>query len=164
MTKKPAFVAQELARLKSQSVALKKIYKAPFTIIGSDQICVFEDQLLDKPGSLENNLEHLKKLQSKSHTLITAVCLIYQINENENLKYIEFLDHTELKMKPLTDLEILAYVKKDKPFDCAGGYKFESLGHTLLDIIKSEDLSSIEGLPMIKCLKYLKQLENLVDG
>lgn len=157
--KGPLYVAKELAKLKSESIAFKNSYTAPFVIIGSDQVCVFENQILDKPGSFENNFIHLKKLQSKTHTLITAVCYIYKLKQDDPFKYIEFYNETRLTMKPLTDEDIRSYLKKDAPYDCAGGYKFESQGHTLIDHIKSEDLTAIEGLPMKECLKQLSFLD-----
>lgn len=152
----PLVIAQKLARIKSENVLKQITFKTPFIIIGSDQVCVHNNEILDKPGNFENNLAHLKRLQSDTHSLITAVCCIVKKSSDQPEDYIEFYDQTDLLMKPLTDLQIAEYLKADQPFDCAGGYKFESLGHTLIKEISSNDKTAIQGLPMNQCLQVFK--------
>jgi septum formation protein len=154
----PLETAQKLAFLKSNNIILNHKLDAPFVVIGSDQICVFNQQILDKPGSFEKNLEHLKILQNNTHSLITCVCLLYKVTNSDIIKKIEFYNQTDLRMKPLSDQQIINYVEQDKPFDCAGGYKFESLGHTLIDKVITDDETSIQGLPMNLLLKHLDDL------
>jgi septum formation protein len=45
--------------------------------------------------------------------------------------------------------EIRRYVARDEPYDCAGGFKAESLGISLLESIESSDPSALIGLPLI---------------
>lgn len=152
----PLVIAQKLARIKSENVLNQITFKAPFVILGSDQVCVHNNEILDKPGNFENNRAHLQRLQSDTHSLITAVCCIIKKSADMPEDYIEFYDQTDLLMKPLTDLQIEEYLKADQPFDCAGGYKFESLGHTLIAEITSKDKTAIQGLPMNQCLQIFK--------
>ncbi len=158
--KGPLIVAQTLAHDKAMKVAEimmnEKEFKTPWLIIGSDQVCVFKNEIFDKPETFENNFAHLKKLQGQMHSLITCVCLIHVTDfENKNFKKIEFYDQTNLVMKSLSDQQITDYLNLDKPFDCAGGYRFESHGHKLMSEVITQDESSIQGLPMIKILGYL---------
>ena len=41
--------------------------------------------------------------------------------------------------------EIERYVEREKPFDCAGGFKAEALGITLFERMDSEDPTAIVG-------------------
>lgn len=154
----PLYVAQVLARLKSENVESQLKDLNDYIIIGSDQVCVFNDQILNKPGNFKNNLNQLLKLQGQTHSLITAVCLIYKRAHESESHQIHFYDQTDLHMKPLTTSEIEAYLRKDQPFDCAGGYKFELNGRALMDKIVSVDLTAIQGLPMKAITKHLEAI------
>lgn len=180
----PLYIAQILARRKAEKVAQMIVKEpmsfssedSPIIIIGSDQVCVFNNDIFDKPETFENNFIHLKKLQGQMHSLITCVCLIiFKIknpttddvgelidhkNENPYSQILEFYNKTDLIMKPLTDSQIVDYLKLDQPFDCAGGYRFESHGHGLMEKVLTEDESSIQGLPMIETLKHLQRFTN----
>lgn len=46
-------------------------------VIGSDQTCACEGELLHKPGDFANACEQLTRLSGKTHQLFTAVCLLY---------------------------------------------------------------------------------------
>jgi septum formation protein len=59
------------------------------------------------------------------------------------------LDTTSVFFRALTAKEIERYVEREKPFDCAGGFKAESLGITLFESIESKDPTALIGLPLI---------------
>lgn len=141
-------IGLKLAEAKAESI-LKIAPDA--VVIGGDQLCVFENKIFNKPGTIEKNIEHLKLMNGKTHYLFTCVCIV-----NKSHKVL-FSDTVELKMKTLSDKEIETYVNKDKPLDCAGGYKYESLGHTLFQSVRTEDLTSIQGLPLKQTLDILKK-------
>jgi len=119
-------------------------------VIGGDQVSLFENSILGKPGNNENAFAQLKLLQGKTHHLVTAVCLIGP-NGRE-----AFIDKTTLKMRALTDREISSYIEMDNPLDCAGSYKIEKLGISLFDSIDTEDHTAIVGLPLMKLSKVLR--------
>ena len=54
-----------------------------------------------------------------------------------------------MKLRPLSDAEIDRYIEREKPFDCAGGFKAEALGITLFERIDTEDPTAIVGMPLI---------------
>jgi septum formation protein len=62
---------------------------------------------------------------------------------------LSHVDTTAVKLRPLSDIEIDRYIEREKPFDCAGGFKAEALGITLFERIDSEDPTAIVGLPLI---------------
>ncbi|WP_254507394.1 Maf family protein [Anatilimnocola floriformis] len=145
----PEQIARELARAKAEEVAARYPSAA---VIGSDQVCTCDGQILGKPGTAELAIEQLQFLAGKTHRLITAVCVISG-NEIEQLR-----DVTELKMRPLTQGEIERYVAADQPLDCAGSYKLECLGISLFESITSADHTAITGLPLALVAKVLRDL------
>jgi septum formation protein len=59
------------------------------------------------------------------------------------------LDTTTVFFRSLSPGEIERYVEREKPFDCAGGFKAEALGITLFESIESKDPTALIGLPLI---------------
>lgn len=151
-------IAQKLARLKCETVFNQTELQPPMIVVGSDQVCLHKGQILDKPGNMENNVRHLMKMQNSTHSLLTAVCMIFKKDLSHDPQYFEFYDQTDLTMKALSEDEIRLYINQDQPFDCAGGYKYESLGHTLMVGIKSKDITAIQGLPMMACQEIFEKL------
>jgi len=147
LNKSPLELAEALSQGKAHSFS-----SDGRTIIAGDQLVDFNGQVLGKSGSFEKAFHQLKTLSGKSHNLITAVTIL----SDEHKFHINHL--TTLTMKNLTDAEIVSYLKKDQPFDCAGSYKIEKHGLILFDEIKTDDFSAIQGLPMIWISKKLKEL------
>ena len=54
-----------------------------------------------------------------------------------------------MRFRELSEAEISRYVDLERPYDCAGGFKCEGLGITLLDQIDSRDPTALIGLPLI---------------
>jgi len=121
-------------------------------IIGSDQICELGNHRLDKPGSQENAIIQLTQMSGKTHRLITSVAVV------SPLKTSVATNITAMKMRELKFEEIAAYVKTDNPIDCAGSYKIEKAGLSLMESVDTEDPSAIQGLPMIALTKALSDL------
>ena len=143
----PRKIAEELAKLKAQR-ALRGLDEVS---IGSDQVLDLEGKLLGKPGGQEKAIEQLLELQGREHTLITAVCIAE--DDGEHL----FTSIAKMKMRPLDKEAITRYVDYDKPFDCAGSYKLESLGVSLFESIDVDDSTGIVGLPLIKLCEFLRK-------
>jgi septum formation protein len=145
----PTQIATELAKLKALAVFNKR---PEACVIGSDQVCVLNGELLSKPGSKENAILQLQKMQGIHHELITAVTILYPQGE------INFHNRTLLFMRSLTLSEITRYVEEDLPLDCAGSYKLESKGIKLFEKIEMDDHTSIIGLPLIQLNNHLLKI------
>ncbi len=145
----PTQIATELAKLKALAVFKKR---PEACVIGSDQVCVLNGELLSKPGSKENAILQLQKMQGIHHELITAVTILYPQG------VINFHNRTLLFMRPLTLSEITRYVEEDLPLDCAGSYKLESKGIKLFEKIEMDDHTSIIGLPLIQLNNHLLKI------
>ena len=145
----PTQLAMELARLKALAVFTKR---PEACVIGSDQVCMLNGELLSKPGTVEKGIAQLTKMQGQHHELITAVTIFSPHGE------INFHNRTLLFMRPLTFDQIKSYVESDRPLDCAGSYKLETKGIKLFEKIEMDDHTSIIGLPLIQLNNHLLQL------
>jgi septum formation protein len=145
----PLALAEVLARGKAASVAQLEPEAA---IIGSDQLVSFDGQVFGKPGSADRAVDQLGAMSGRSHELITSLVVIHADRE------FVHTDVTRLRMRRLTRAELERYVAADRPFDCAGSYKFEERGISLFDRIESADHTAITGLPLIALVGILREL------
>ena len=65
-------------------------------------------------------------------------------------------DTTTVVFRTLQAAEIERYIEREAPFDCAGGFKAESLGVALFERITSEDPTALVGLPLIWVAQALR--------
>jgi len=120
-------------------------------ILGSDQIAALGDEILGKPGSELDAMAQLEKLQGRTHRLLTAIALY----DSKAKSTKTALDLHEMVMRSLNSAEIRAYVERDKPVDCAGAYKLESLGISLFSEIRGSDDTAVIGLPLLRVVDLL---------
>ena len=55
-------------------------------------------------------------------------------------------------------------ITREQPFDCAGSFKVEGLGITLMERMAGDDYNSLIGLPLIKLVSMLEDAEVPVLG
>lgn len=144
----PVQLAAHLARAKAASVAPRW---PDAYIIGSDQLVELDGEVLGKPGSAEQAIAQLDRLQGRSHHLITAFALLHPDGP-----VTEHIDRHVLHMRALSLTEIKRYVAADRPLDCAGSYKIEARGIALCERIEGADFTAIMGLPLIALTTALR--------
>ena len=143
-----------LARAKALDVSNKK--KNAY-VIGSDQICCYEDEIFSKPLTKENCFKTLSKLSGNTHYQNCGISIC------KNGKEIwSHYAQAALTMKPLSDREIRDYIDKDEPFMACGAYRFESLGKNLFLTTKGDE-TTIQGLTLNPIINFLtsKKVINL---
>jgi septum formation protein len=138
----PLALVHRLSRAKAQAVA-ERFPQA--VIIGSDQIAVRGRVVLGKPGTVERCAEQLRDASGQRVVFYTGVHVI----DAKNRRHEAHVDTTTVQFRQLTETEIRNYIAKDNPLDCAGGFKVESLGISLLDRLDSQDPTALVGLPLI---------------
>ncbi len=145
--KHPHTIAQRLSYEKGASIA------QPDTItISGDQLVTFDGDILGKPGTVQNAIDQLMRMQGKAHELVTA-CTVF-----DGLTPIEILNITKITLKSLTVAQVTAYVNLDQPLDCAGSYKIEKHGIQLMESLKTDDFTAIQGLPLLSLAKVFNSL------
>ena len=150
----PALV-QRLARLKAEAVAA---LRPDSVVIGSDQVALRGDEILGKPATVERCTEQLLRSSGQQVVFLTAV----QVVDGRHGRAESHLDRTVVRFRELASEEIARYVDADRPLDCAGGFKAESLGIALFDRIESNDPTALTGLPMIWVSAALRRAGILV--
>ncbi len=142
----PSERASFLAKGKADSVS--RIH-ASWLVIGADQVCECDGQILDKPMTEEKAFDQLKFLSGKTHHQHSAIAL-YQNNEC----LWDIVETASLTMRNLTDDEIYAYIQLDKPLTSCGTYHFEEHGKHLFSHIEGRD-DVVMGLPVLPMLNEL---------
>ncbi|MEX2353336.1 MAG: Maf family nucleotide pyrophosphatase [Gammaproteobacteria bacterium] len=142
-------LALRLARAKAMKLA-KTEQNA--LIIGSDQVARLGKRLLTKPGNRENAIRQLQMARGRTVTFITAVCVI---NSGTQACLAENVI-TRVTFRDFSDEEITRYLDHDTPYDCAGSFKSEQLGITLVQKLRGDDPTALIGLPLIKLAEMLR--------
>jgi len=122
-------------------------------VIGSDQIAVYEGQIVGKPGTHLVATEQLLSFSGRQVEFLTAVSI--QCN-NTGFKELH-IDSTRVRFRHLQADEIDRYLRAETPYDCAGAFKAESLGIVLFESIKSDDPTALIGLPLIRTAAMLRR-------
>lgn len=121
-------------------------------VIGSDQIALFDGQIIGKPGNHHAALMQLKSFSGQVVEFLTAVSVLCR----ETGFSEQYTDCTRVCFRSLQDEEIERYLQQEKPYDCAGAFKAESLGIVLFERIISEDPTALIGLPLIRTAAMLR--------
>jgi MAF protein len=119
-------------------------------LLGADQVAVCDGVILGKPNGTEGAVEQLLMLAGRSHELVTGLALY---DPREDTLGTEVVVRT-MAMRPLTPLLAQDYVRRDSPQECAGSYRFESLGIALFEDIDG-DSSGVVGLPLMAVTRLL---------
>ena len=121
-------------------------------IIGSDQVAIADNEILSKPGNHENAITQLKKVSGKSIVFLTGLCLINTANNKSQKDCIRYTVH----FRDLIEDEIERYLLREKPYDCAGAFKSEAYGVSLIQRMEGDDPTSLIGLPLIRLSEMLR--------
>jgi septum formation protein len=148
MGREPPALARHLAHAKAES--LRGSHEGAY-VLGGDQVAELDGAILDKPGSEETARAQLARLEGREHRLLTAICLVDPMGGVR-----EHLDVHRLRMRSLDADAIARYVALDRPLDCCGSYRVESLGIALFERIDGEDFTAIEGIPLLALSAMLR--------
>jgi len=144
----PEALAIRLAAAKAQAVR-----GGGTVVIGSDQVASLGGEVLRKPGTHERALEQLDRCQSRTVSFHTAVCVVRDADGHR----WQWVDHTRVAFARHSRDALDAYLRREQPYDCAGGFKAEGLGIALFERIDSEDPTALIGLPLIRLAAILAE-------
>jgi septum formation protein len=148
----PELLVRHLALQKAKSLADRH---PDALIIGSDQVFVdARGRILGKPGSPEKAMEQLRAMSGRRHTFYTGLVVL----ESASGDYLADCSTFSVTLRSLSEEQIQYYVRRENPVDCAGSFKIEGLGITLMAAMEGEDYSSLVGLPLIRLTDFLLQL------
>ena len=91
-------------------------------------------------------------MSNKSISFYTGLCLI---NSKTNVVQQDVIIY-QVDFRKLSESEIENYLLKEKPFNCAGSFKSEKLGISLIKKMEGNDPTALIGLPLIRLCEMLK--------
>ena len=144
----PALISKNLAEIKSIKVSNRNPNQL---VLGADSVISLNNEIVNKPRSRDEAFKILKKLNNSKHFLISSVCM----SKNGTMIW-NHSDSSELKMKKLSDDQLLKYLNKIKTETLLsyGVYQVEADGLELFEYIKG-DHNSIMGLPIKDIINYI---------
>jgi len=122
-------------------------------IIGSDQVAILADEILTKPGDHDRAVTQLEKLSGNEVRFLTGVCVL---NAASGREYSDIVP-CYVSFRTLKEEEIERYLLAEKPYDCAGSFKSEGLGVSLLQSMRADDPTALIGLPLIRLAGMLRE-------
>ena len=144
----PTIISKNLAELKANKISQKFVEEM---VLGADSVIDLEGEIISKPSDRVEALEILKRMNGKTHQLVSSVC----ISRGGSMIW-NYTDKASLTMKNMTFLELENYLKKisDEDLYAYNVYQIEGEGRSLFSKIEGDE-DSIMGLPVKKIKEYL---------
>ena len=144
----PELISKNLAELKANKISKKQ---PDSYVIGADSVIDLNGKLISKPKNREEALKILKKLNGKTHYLISSVC----ISKNGSMIW-NYTDKAALTMKNMTDQQLKEYLFKikDEALYAYNVYQIEGEGRKLFLKIEGDE-NTVMGLPVKKIKQYI---------
>ena len=145
----PEIISKNLAELKANKVSNKMPEEL---VLGADSVIDLSGEIISKPKSREEAFDILRRMNGKSHFLISSVC----ISKKGNMIW-NYTDKAKLVMKDFNENELKGYLSKisDKDLYSYNVYQIEGNGKDLFSEING-DKNTIMGLPIKKIKHYLE--------
>ena len=145
----PEVISKNLAELKANKVSSNLYDKL---VLGADSVIDLNGELISKPSSRDEAMNILRKLNCKSHYLISSVC----ISKNNSMIW-NHTDKAKLTMKNFSEVELKDYLNKipDEALYAYNVYQIEGEGKNLFEKIEG-DKDTIMGLPITQIKTYME--------
>ena len=145
----PLLISKNLAELKANKISQSLNGEI---VLGADSVIDLEGLIISKPSNRDEAINILKKLNGKTHNLISSVC----ISKNGSMVW-NYSDKAKLTMKKMSDRELKLYLSRitDKALYAYNVYQIEGEGRNLFSKIEGDE-DTIMGLPIKKIKEYLE--------
>jgi septum formation protein len=110
-------------------------------VLAADTIVVLEGEILEKPVDESHALDILRRLQGRTHEVVTTVALRHGGGTDVAT------DITRVTFRPADDRFLLQYIATGEPMDKAGAYGIQGYGAALIDRVEG-DVFGVMGLPI----------------
>ena len=148
----PTIISKNLAELKANKISQKFNDEI---VLGADSIIDLEGKIISKPTNRVQALNILRKLNGKTHQLVSSVC----VSRGGSMIW-NYTDKASLTMKNMSLLELENYLIKisDEALYAYNVYQIEGEGRNLFSKIEGNE-DTIMGLPIKQIKDYLNILE-----
>ena len=143
----PEAYVRNLAEKKAADVSGQ--YPASW-VIGAATIVFIDATILGKPGSPSEARAMLKRLNGRTHQVLTGYCIC----RHNTGSFFSDTVRTDVCFKKLTDREIDWYLDSDEPYDKAGAYGIQGIGSFLVKRINGS-YTNVVGLPVCEVMDFL---------
>jgi len=109
-------------------------------VIGADTVVELDGEILGKPGSPEDAVHTLARLQGRQHVVYTGLAVLKA--GYEDVRYVS----TKVRFRPMSEKEIRWYVSTGEPLDKAGSYGVQGFGSVFVDSVEG-NYFNVVGLP-----------------
>ena len=129
----PEIISKNLAELKANKVSLKKPNEI---VLGADSVIDLNNELISKPSSRKEAMTILKKLNGKTHYLISSVC----ISRSGKIVW-KYTDKASLTMKNMSEEDLKKYLSKisDEDLYAYNVYQIEGEGRALFSKVDGDE-------------------------
>ena len=171
----PGEAARDCAERLAREKALAVWRTSPRSmVLGADTVVVVDGLILNKPMDAEDAARMLRLLSGREHEVITGVCLVGSVRDEQwhsegRLPYvIERTEKAEIRIGSeitrvtliqLSDHEIRDYVASGEPMDKAGAYAIQGLASRWIPRIEG-DYSNVVGLPVALVYRMVCDRQN----
>ena len=148
----PTIISKNLAELKANKISQKFNDEI---VLGADSIIDLEGRIISKPTNRVQALNILRKLNGKTHQLVSSVCV-----SRGGVMIWNYTDKASLTMKNMSLFELENYLIKisDEVLYAYNVYQIEGEGRNLFSKIEGNE-DTIMGLPIKQIKNYLNTLE-----
>lgn len=125
-------------------------------IIASDQVALTKQgTILGKPLTSNNAIRQLSSVNGEKVVFLTGLCVLSPAEESHKWQQQSTVEAFNVYFRNLTHAQIVNYVEREQPLDCAGSFKSEGLGISLFEKLEGQDPNTLIGLPLIKLCTFL---------
>lgn len=122
---------------------------ADLPVLAADTSVICDGRILGKPDDLQHAIEMLSHLSGRSHQVYSAVSL-------RGAEHWQALSISEVRFRPLSHQEIVAYWQTGEPHDKAGAYAIQGLASVFIEAM-SGSFSGVMGLPLFETAQLLSR-------
>ncbi|NJA04638.1 Maf family protein [Methylomonas sp. LWB] len=141
-----AYVARVAAE---KSEACRLVDRSGLPILAADTSVILDGRILGKPADLQHAIEMLSRLSGRTHQVFSAVSL-------RGDRHWQAISVSEVRFRPLSHQEIVAYWQTGEPCDKAGAYAIQGLASTFIESMAGS-FSGVMGLPLFETAQLLAQ-------
>ncbi len=146
---KPEALVHRLALSKAERLADR--FPAHL-ILGSDQVALFDGEILGKPGDAATARANLARFSGQRVRFLTGLALV----DTRRGRHRVCHETHDVVFRHLSEGEIARYVERERPLDSAGSFRMEGLGIALFEKLEGDDPNTLIGLPLIRLCEMLR--------
>ena len=123
-------------------------------VLAADTTVVHGGSIIGKPADRTDARRMLARLEGETHTVFTGAAVVW---EDEGVVHVEVeLDRSDVRLVPMTDGEVAAYVDTGEPLDKAGAYALQGIGGMFVAEVRGSP-SNVIGLPLHLAVRLLRR-------